>query len=141
MIKVIEHGPKTIKARCPKCGCIFEYELEDVKNEMGLGFECYSYNYVECPDCKYHVYHDYFKLEEELKEPKIWYSTEPIPCFKPGIYPTDLDNHSFCQTTGGKLPEGTVVTNINKDYNPCEYCVDDAGNPTLDCGACPHNKK
>ena len=144
MIRVIEHGPKVIKTRCPHCGCVFEYELEDVKTD-GI-FSTIQYNstgqYVECPDCKYHVFHDYFKLDEEPKQPKIWYSTEPIPCFKPGIYlTTDLESHSVCQSTGGKLPEGTVVTNINKEYNPCEYCIDDTGNPTLDCGACLHNKK
>lgn len=102
MITIIEHGPKKIKARCPHCGCIFEYELEDVKSEGILSLSTIQINstgqYVECPDCHYHVYHDYFKLkEEEPKEPKIWYDRiECIPCFSPGVYPTDLYNRSIC---------------------------------------------
>lgn len=95
MITVIEHGPKKIKARCPHCGCIFEYELEDVKTEGILSTIQYNSTgqYVECPDCKYHVYHDYFKLDEP-KAPDIrWYNGigDAVPCFKPG----DYANHSI----------------------------------------------
>ena len=48
-IKVITHGEKKFQATCPVCGCVFEYELEDIKrDEDSLG----KHYYVKCPDCE-----------------------------------------------------------------------------------------
>lgn len=49
MIRVIKHGTKrTIE--CKNCGCVFEYEKEDI-NTIQTGYNEYKY-YIDCPDCK-----------------------------------------------------------------------------------------
>lgn len=52
MIKVIKHGTKKT-AECKHCGCIFEYEDEDVQRERVKNNE-YDI-FVKCPDCGYRV--------------------------------------------------------------------------------------
>lgn len=41
MIKIIEKGQKTFTITCDRCGCKFQYDLEDL---CGL-------DYIECPCC------------------------------------------------------------------------------------------
>ena len=48
MIKVIEHGYAKYKDKCHQCGCLFEYELEDIKAGS-----------VKCPDCGFLCNHNY----------------------------------------------------------------------------------
>lgn len=48
MIKILKHGNKRV-IECKNCGCIFEYEHEDVKREQS-GINEYIY-YISCPDC------------------------------------------------------------------------------------------
>jgi DNA-directed RNA polymerase subunit RPC12/RpoP len=48
MIKVIEHGYSKYKDKCHQCGCLFEYELEDIKEGS-----------VKCPDCEFLCNHNY----------------------------------------------------------------------------------
>lgn len=52
MIKVIKHGTKKT-AECKHCGCIFEYEDEDVQRKRVKNNE-YDI-FVKCPDCGYRV--------------------------------------------------------------------------------------
>ena len=52
-IKVIKHGKETFKAVCPICGCEFSYQTEDLKEDR------FHNHYVECPDCKQIVSHEY----------------------------------------------------------------------------------
>ena len=52
-IKVIKHGKETFKAVCPICGCEFSYQSEDLKEDR------FHNHYVECPDCKQIVSHEY----------------------------------------------------------------------------------
>ena len=52
-IKVIKHGKETFKAVCPICGCEFSYQAEDLKEDR------FHNHYVECPDCKQIVSHEY----------------------------------------------------------------------------------
>lgn len=49
MIKVIKHGNKRA-TECSECGCVFEYEKEDVKTSQ-TGYNDYEY-YLYCPDCR-----------------------------------------------------------------------------------------
>lgn len=48
MIKVIEHGYKKYSIRCNKCNCLYEYELEDVMQDI-----------IVCPDCGQNNYHNF----------------------------------------------------------------------------------
>jgi hypothetical protein len=52
-IKVIRHGTKLI-AECECCGCLFEYENEDIK-EIQLHLNEYR-KYVRCPECNSEIY-------------------------------------------------------------------------------------
>lgn len=52
-IKVTKHGKETFKAVCPICGCEFSYQVEDLKEDH------FHNHYVECPDCKQTVPHEY----------------------------------------------------------------------------------
>ena len=47
MIKIIKEGKKSFVETCPKCGCEFEYELEDV-DASGA---------VRCPYCEERIIH------------------------------------------------------------------------------------
>jgi hypothetical protein len=46
MIEIIKKGPKDVTT-CPKCGCKFSYEEEDVKSE-DYAYKSYK-EYVICP--------------------------------------------------------------------------------------------
>lgn len=48
-IRVIKHGKKRV-AECLNCGCVFEYELEDIKTKQ-QGYNEYVHS-VKCPDCR-----------------------------------------------------------------------------------------
>lgn len=52
MIKIIKEGQ--LYAICPKCGCEFEYEREDLSTIIGYG--C-SLSYVPCPCCGERIIH------------------------------------------------------------------------------------
>lgn len=63
-IKVIKHGKETFKAICPICGCEFTYQSEDLKED------CFHNHYVECPDCKNAVWHEYEPKQKGLDKNK-----------------------------------------------------------------------
>jgi len=44
MIKVIQHGMCHRIARCPKCGCRFEYSADDVRKVL-------LEDWLKCPEC------------------------------------------------------------------------------------------
>ena len=52
MIEIIKEGPKKV-IKCPKCGCVFSYEQEDVKSE-DYAYKSYR-EYVICPQCNQSV--------------------------------------------------------------------------------------
>lgn len=49
MVKMIKEGQNKSIATCTKCGCQFEYELEDVVDYLG--------DSVGCPYCGTKYYH------------------------------------------------------------------------------------
>lgn len=57
-VKVIKHGNKRT-VECNNCGCLFEYEKEDVST-LKTGFNEYEY-FIDCPDCRQQITVDYFK--------------------------------------------------------------------------------
>lgn len=62
-MKIIEHGDTNKRKTCRKCKCIFEYDLNDIKEnvhwereDVGIllpRYESFRYvdKYVYCPDC------------------------------------------------------------------------------------------
>ena len=65
-IKVIKHGKETFKAVCPICGCEFTYQSEDLKED------CFHNHYVDCPDCKNSVSHEYEPKKKSLDDSLLW---------------------------------------------------------------------
>ena len=58
MYKIIKKGIGKFETQCPRCGCIFEYNLSYIKND----------NTVLCPYCQsYAIYHkpDFDKMTKE----------------------------------------------------------------------------
>ena len=54
MKKILEHGDKHFKGRCPRCGCRFDYDLSDIyqdtenyKQELLHNEWC-----LVCPECE-----------------------------------------------------------------------------------------
>ena len=70
MITVIKHGKETFKAVCPICGCEFTYQAEDLKEDI------FHNHYVECPDCKNAVSHDYEPKKKSLDDSLLWRKVE-----------------------------------------------------------------
>lgn len=60
MIKVLAHGNQHLQAACPKCGCFFEYETEDIQpvqlvpanNRYSI---THSWKEVKCPECGFGI--------------------------------------------------------------------------------------
>lgn len=55
MKRVIEHGNRDVveifERRCPRCGCLFEFEQEDVTSTFFDQREGELLWYIECPEC------------------------------------------------------------------------------------------
>lgn len=66
MITVIKHGKETFKAICPICGCEFTYQSEDLKED------CFHNHYVDCPDCKQAVSHEYETKKKSIDPNILW---------------------------------------------------------------------
>ena len=58
MIKILRQGTKRV-AECSICGCLFEYEKEDVRCAK-VGMNEYKY-YVDCPCCRSAIPTTYFE--------------------------------------------------------------------------------
>ena len=58
MIKVLAHGNQHLQAVCPKCGCFFEYNTEDIESELktfGLIAWDVITKVVKCPECGFKI--------------------------------------------------------------------------------------
>ena len=57
MIKVLVHGDQYRIRKCDRCGCVFEFEDEDIKSTQGWykGFKT-DLEYVTCPECGKYVH-------------------------------------------------------------------------------------
>ena len=85
-IKIIKHGKETFKAVCPICGCEFSYQAEDLREDR------FRNHYVECPDCKQIVSHEY-----ELKKKYItWTKDSSVVDYKL--------NYPYLQNTAWTTP-------------------------------------
>jgi hypothetical protein len=131
MIKIIKQGKVDFRKTCDKCGCIFEYNLEDIDD-----------SYIKCPTCykKHYGFDDDYNINSEPNLvpnlPKLNGSFQTNPCegcptykliCSPGGYVGDLpcqwcknnpykftcsyDNYNYCSST---------FTTINNDMT--EFC-------------------
>lgn len=62
MLEIIEQGKSKFIVRCPKCGCKYSYNLDDLK---GLGTGTY------CPSCENYVIHPRQDIEDDENKMKI----------------------------------------------------------------------
>ena len=126
-IEVIKHGKQIFKAICPICGCEFTYQSEDLKED------CFHNHYVECPDCKHAVSHEYEPKKRSLQDDLTWKFPkpgEPIPVInKKEVdknkwfyidYPSpQINNWPDCETCPNKPdPMHLIVSDT-----PCTWCV------------------
>ena len=113
-IKVIKHGKETFKAVCPICGCEFSYQAEDLKEDR------FHNHYVECPDCKQTVSHDYEPKNKDI----TWTKYTPTVDYKlnyPYLQKTALTtatSWSDCDTCQFKPDPNKVVVGDT----PCTWC-------------------
>ena len=123
-IKIIKHGKETFKAVCTICGCEFSYQAEDLKEDH------FHNHYVECPDCKQIVSHEY-----ESKNKSITLTKCPPTVDYKLNYPY-LQNTAWATTTSwpdcdtcpnkpdpNKLVVGDTPCNWCKKIQP--YCISD----------------
>ena len=113
-IKIIKHGKESFKATCPICGCEFSYQAEDLKEDR------FHNHYVECPDCKQIVSHEY-----EFKNKSITLAKcSPTVDYKLS-YPY-LQNTAWATTTS--WPDCDICPNkpdpnkIVVGDTPCTWC-------------------
>ena len=113
-IKVIKHGKETFKAVCPICGCEFSYQAEDLREDH------FRNHYVECPDCKQIVSHEY-----ESKNKSITL-TKGLPTVDYKLSYPDLQNTNWttvtswpdCDTCPNKPDPNKLVVGDT----PCTWC-------------------
>ena len=62
MIKVLAHGNQHLQAVCPRCGCLFEYETEDIysvqmipADNKGNKYFIRTWKEVRCPECGFGI--------------------------------------------------------------------------------------
>ena len=73
MIKIIKPGKTDFRMTCNKCGCIFEYNVEDIND-----------SYIKCPTC----HKEYYGFEPEYLE-KTLFDTDLAEC-EPADYLGEL---------------------------------------------------
>lgn len=61
MIKVLAHGNQHLQAVCPRCGCFFEYETEDINTIQAYtpgsktAYLDLNWKIVKCPECRFDI--------------------------------------------------------------------------------------
>lgn len=120
MIKIIKDGKlEKFTKTCSDCGCVFEYELVDLKKEYDYSMVLTSYpsqyryiRYVECPCCGHKIVHDTGceVVDNTLTYPKV-------------IYTTNTSGELSCEDC---LYYQKIKLNPEKQYEvgdtPCTWC-------------------
>ena len=111
-IKVIKHGQKPkFKKTCPNCGCVFEYEYEDLQVDFDWYLHSYTYpprkrRNIICPDCGEKIYHD--TIIDEINYP-TW----------PNITWTATTNWPDCDKCPNR-PDPNKPATVGD--TPCTWC-------------------
>ena len=112
-IKIIKHRKETFKAVCPICRCEFSYQSEDLKEDR------FHNHYVECPDCKQTVSHEYEPKNKSITltkcSPAVDYKLNcpysPNTTWTAATWPD-------CDTCPNKPDPNKLVV----DDTPCTWC-------------------
>jgi transcription elongation factor Elf1 len=121
-IKVIKHGTKVFRVICPICGCEFEYELDDLTEEVDKESLTYGakVRVVKCPECGEKIKHkEYTELYIVPNYPAYpsyptWPAYPTYPYVTWSISGTELD----CDKCLNKPdPNNPVVGDT-----PCTWC-------------------
>ena len=102
-IKIIKHGKESFKAACPICGCEFSYQAEDLKEDR------FHNHYVECPDCKQIVSHEYESKNKSINLTK---------CSPTVDYGLSCSYSLDCDTCPNKPDPNKLVVGDT----PCTWC-------------------
>ena len=117
MIKIIKEGKTDFRLTCDKCGCVFEYNVEDID-------DCY----IKCPTChkKHYAFEPDYELEKntcehslsELAKPKQKsdYYTTPIQT-TPDMPTYHLNECEGCPTYKQLCSPNGYVGDL-----PCQWC-------------------
>lgn len=96
MIKIIKPGKTDFRLTCDKCGCVFEYNVEDIDD-----------SYVKCPTCG--------KMHYGFQGDQLTYTiggTKPIGTFR--LYSDGCENcPTYQMLQNGKTYVGDI---------PCQWC-------------------
>ena len=96
MIKIIKPGKTDFRLTCDKCGCVFEYNVEDIDD-----------SYVKCPTCS--------KMHYGFQDEQLVYTidgTKPVGTFRLSTDPCeDCDFTKTLKTTGYYVGD-----------TPCQWC-------------------
>ena len=113
-IKVIKHGKETFKAVCPICGCEFSYQSEDLKEDR------FHNHYVECPDCKQIVSHEYESKNKGITLTKCSPTTVDYKLNYPYLKNTAWATPTWpdCDTCPNKPDPNKLVVGDT----PCTWC-------------------
>ena len=106
-MKIIKPGKKSFVATCSRCGCQFEYTIEELRSR-------WPHNYMPCPECENEVYHK----NQDVEDRSVMYNSTEV---KPDWVTTSTD----LPMTEIKLPK----TNSSEDIfigNTAEYINDNS---------------
>ena len=114
-IKIIKQGKKkkeVFKKTCEKCGCIFEFEEEDLITDYSLCLTTCSsqyHRYIICPCCGSRIYHDTVFEGGMNDYPKVYYTMDKSNSCEDCLY--------YQQTKNNPDNPGLTVGDT-----PCTWC-------------------
>lgn len=112
-IKIIKDGTTKFEATCPRCGCEFSYELEDIIVDR-----------LSCPCCGETIYHKKRNNYDTTTTPSKPYNPHQINdlVYRPQKFPdwaTKTDNSSGCEGCPSNLK---YLTAPYVGDSPCQWC-------------------
>ena len=113
-IKIIKHGKETFKAICTICGCEFSYQAEDLKEDH------FHNHYIECPDCKQIVSHEYESKNKSITMTKCSPTVDYKLSYKylPNTAWATTTSWPDCDTCPNKPDPNKLVVGDT----PCTWC-------------------
>jgi len=115
-MKIIKPGRKSFIATCPRCGCQFEYTIEELRSRWPL-------NYMPCPECENEVYHK--NQDEQPCSPTIVMGPE-IGMRSTGSSTGDYNYAMPYTTTSTNLPMAEIKLPEDTSKRTIEYINDNS---------------
>ncbi len=121
-IKILKPGKKkkeVFKKTCEKCGCVFEFEEEDLTTDYSFCLTSYPaqyHRYIICPCCRNRIYHDNVFEGGPNEYPKVYYTMDTLNSCEDCLY--------YQQTKDkARLTVGDTPCTWCKKMQP--YCITD----------------